>query len=502
MLTSALLAAVLAAGADTTLLRILATNDFHGTLEPRVYAWSQGRPIGGASALKATLDSAAAQCRCPVLRLDGGDQMQGSLGSNLVFGRSTVEVLNAVGLDGAAVGNHDLDWGVDTLRARMREARYPWLAANVFDSLTGRRAGWTVPWRMVERGGLRVALVGYLTAESKGIIKAENTRGLVWRRGLDGIKDALAEARAARPDLTIIVAHAGAFCDSLPCRGEIVDLARELDSTQVQLIVSGHTHSLVNTVVNGIPIVQARSNGTAYGVADLIRKPDGSRQWRVRVETVWADRVAPDPQIASILGKYRPMVEKLSTQVVATLRDSFPLGRGETALGNLIADAQRAAAPGGGIDFGLMNNGGVRRALFPGKVSYGELFELQPFANAVVTVRLTGAQLKAVLEHAVDGGRPNATLSGLAVRWDPGRPRGDRVVEIRRSSGELVSPDRSYVLALSDFLQTGGDGYNMLRILEPTRTGKSDLEALVDYLKRQPQPVASPQGPRWLSEAP
>src|ERR1041384_7830726 len=111
--------------------------------------------------------------------------------------------------------------------------------------------------------------------------------------GAAAIRDALDAAHAERPDLTVLVAHEGAFCDSLPCRGEIVDLARELDSTRVQLIVSGHTHTLVNTVVNGIPIVQARSYGTAYGIADLVRGDDGSRSWRVRVETVWADRGTP-----------------------------------------------------------------------------------------------------------------------------------------------------------------------------------------------------------------
>lgn len=500
MLLSALLVAGITAGADTTLLRILATNDFHGTLDPRVHGWSAGRPVGGAAALKATLDSAALACRCPVLRLDGGDQMQGSLASNLVFGRSTVEALNAVGLDAAVVGNHDLDWGVDTLRARMRDARYAWLAANVFDSLTGRRPAWAVPYRVIEKAGLRVALVGYMTAETKSIVKAENVRGLVWRRGADGIRDALVAAHAEHPDLTIIVAHAGAFCDSLPCRGEIVNLARQLDAKQTQFIVSGHTHSLVNTVVNGIPIVQARSNGTAYGIADWVRKTDGSREWRVRVETVWADRVTPDSAVIAILARYRPQVEKLSTQVVAVLKDSLPNERGEYALGNLIADAQREAAPG--IDFALMNNGGIRRALYPGPVSYGDLFELQPFQNNIVSVRLTGRQLKAVLEHCIEGNRPNDHISGLTVRYDLGKPRGERVVEMRRTKGGLVRPEATYRLAVTDYLQTGGDGFAMLRTLDVKRTGKTDLDALVAYLKRRPQPVAGPAGGRWMPESP
>ena len=133
----------------------------------------------------------------------------------------------------------------------------------------------------------------------------------------------MAAVRAERPDLTILVAHEGAFCDSLPCHGEIIDLARGLDSSRVQLIISGHTHTLVNTVVNGIPIVQARSNGTAYDVVDLVQDAAGRRSWRARIETVWDDSVTADRGVEAMLDRYRPMVARLSAQKVAVLRDSL-----------------------------------------------------------------------------------------------------------------------------------------------------------------------------------
>jgi 2',3'-cyclic-nucleotide 2'-phosphodiesterase (5'-nucleotidase family) len=499
MLLTALMLAKLSAGADSTLLRLLAINDFHGALEPRVYGWSGGRPIGGAPALKAILDSAALQCHCTTLRFDAGDEMQGTLASNLVFGRSSIEVLSAIGLDAAALGNHDFDWGVDSLRARMREAHYPWLAANIYDSLTGKRPAWAVPWRLLEKGGLKIAVIGYITPSSKTIVKAENVAGLVFRKGAAAFRDALDSAKAAHANLTILIAHEGAFCDSLPCKGEIIDLARELDSTQVQFIVSGHTHSLVKTVVNGIPIVQARANGTAYGVADLIRRSDGSLTWKVNVETAWADQVTPDAGVEAIVARYRPRVAQLAQQVVATLRDSLPNRRGEYALGNLIADAQRTAVAG--ADFAMMNNGGIRRDLYPGPLSYNTLFELQPFGNSLLELWVTGAQLKDILEHALQSGKPGDHVSGLLVRYDSRRPAGDRVVELRKADGSAVKPDASYTLILTDYLQGGGDGFAMLRILPMHRTGKTDLDALVDYLKHLPQPIAAPATGRFTDVA-
>jgi 5'-nucleotidase len=500
MLLSALFVAGLAAGADSTLLRILSINDFHGTLEPRVYGWSNGRRVGGAAALKATLDSAEARCHCPVLRLDGGDEMQGSLGSNLVYGRSTIEAMSTFKLDAAVVGNHELDWGVDTLRARMREGSYPWVAANVFDSTTGKRPAWAVPWRLIEKGGLRIAVVGYMPIRTKQMVGSRQAAGLVWRSGVAAIRDALDSAQARRPDLTILVAHEGGYCDSLPCRGEVIDLARELDSTQVQFIVAGHTHTLMNTVVNGIRIMQARSNGTAFGQADLIRRADGTTTWKLWVETVWVDQVTPDSGVERILDRYRPMVEKLATQRVALLRDSLPRRGNQHALGNLIADAQRAALPG--IDVAIMNNGGIRRDLYPGPVTFGDLFELAPFTNNITRVWVTGALLKQVMERAVQSGKPGFHISGLTVRYDPRKAAGDRVVSMRRLDGTQIQPARTYVLGLSDFLKDGGDGLSMLRPLQDRRTGKTDLDALIVYLKSRRQPVVVSSAPRFINVAP
>jgi len=499
MLTQLLAVAALAVPSDSVLLRVLTINDFHGTLEPREYPWSHGRPVGGLAALKGMIDSIAAACGCPTLRLDAGDELQGSLASNLVFGRSVVEGMNLVGLDAAAIGNHELDWGVDTLAARIEQAKYPWLAANVFDSATGKRPAWAKPYAIVTAGPYRIAVIGYLTPTTKTIVMDRNVRGLDFRPGREAIADVLAEAKAAHPDFTMMVAHEGARCDSLACVGAIMSLSRQFDSATFDLIVAGHTHTLINTVDRGTPIVSARSNSTNLGVADLIRSADGSRHWRVRVETVYADRVHADSLGVAVVERYRPLVDELARRVVVHLGDSLVTGRGEYPLGNIIADAQRHVAP---ADFGLMNNGGIRRSLLPGPITYAQLFEVQPFTNNVVRVTLTGTDLKAVLEHALEDGVPDDHVSGMTVRYDPRRPAGDRVIEIRKEDGTLVEPKRFYVLALSDFLAGGGGGFDMLRPLSQHRTGKTDLEALIGWLESLPQPVRAPEGRRWIEAAP
>ncbi|MFN2326561.1 MAG: 5'-nucleotidase C-terminal domain-containing protein [Gemmatimonadales bacterium] len=477
---------------DSVLLRIFTTNDFHGAVEPRVHAWSDGRPVGGAAALAGWMDSSASACACPVLRVDGGDQMQGTLQSNLVYGRSTVAAFNAMGLDAAVIGNHDLDWGQDTLRARVAESRYTWLAANMFDSTTGRRPDWVRPWTMVERGGLRIALVGYMIPSTKQIVKPEFVQGLSFRSGRAAIQDVLDEVRAAGADLTILLAHEGAFCEAgSECRGEIIDLARELDSTAVQLIASGHTHSLVNTTVNGIAIVQARSSGTAVGVADLVLAADGTRRWRVGVETVYADGVT-DAAVEAMLETYRPAVAAIANQRVATFTAPLPRDGAQYPLGNIVADALRI---GGRAQIGFINTTGIRAPLPMGRVTYEQVFLVHPFGNRVVRVTLTGAQLRDMIEHSfraegADG--PNAHVSGLVVEYDMSRPRGSRVTALRMASGRLVRPAARYTVAVPDYLAQGGSGYAMLAGAPQVDGGSVDVDNLVRYLRQLPQPVAPP----------
>lgn len=489
----ALFSAAAGAASRPERLRVLALNDFHGALQPRTYAWSRGRAVGGAAALAAAMDSAEARCRCPTLRLDGGDQMQGTLASNAVYGRSVVEVFNAMRLHAAVLGNHDFDWGVDTLRARMREARYPWIAANVRDSLTGRRPEWVRPWAIVTAGPYRVGVIGYAARNTKGMVKADRLKGIVFAGGYQALAGPLDSLRAEKPDAVVLIAHEGAFCDSTGCQGEVIDLARELPRGAVDLIVSGHTHSLVNTTVNGIPIVQARTNGTALGIVDLTRDAAGRWTAAVSVPTVYADEVTPDAAVAAIVDRYWGRVDSVANRVVARLAEPLRREGDQYPLGNLVADAQRAA---GRADIAVMNSSGIRADLPAGPVTYGQLFAVQPFGNGIVVQTLPGTRVLQLLERAVGRGEPGAHVSGVIVQYDPAAAEGHRVKDARLLDGRRILPGGQYTVVVNDYLAGGGSGYSML-VGAPTRPlNRTDLEVLVDYLATRPQPVRAPREAR------
>src|SRR4029079_5512229 len=235
---------------------------------------------GGLAYVASAVRRAAAECpppQCITLLLDGGDEFQGTPASNFAFGRPVVEIFNRLGYAAAALGNHEFDWGQDTLRARMHQARYPFLSANVRDTL-GRAVPWIRRDTLVVRDGLKVGIVGVRTRQTAPSPRASNVVGLRFDDPAPVVDTLTRALRARGADVVVVVAHAGAFCDRTgenACAGEIVDLAQHL-TQPVDAIISGHTHSLVNSIVNGIPIVQGRSSGQAIDIVDLPLDPGES----------------------------------------------------------------------------------------------------------------------------------------------------------------------------------------------------------------------------------
>jgi 2',3'-cyclic-nucleotide 2'-phosphodiesterase (5'-nucleotidase family) len=475
-----------------TRLRILSTNDLHGALEPRPD--NAGVRRGGIAYLASAIAAARAGCvspACETLLVDGGDEMQGTPASNLAFGKPIVDLFNEIGYSAAAVGNHEFDWGQDTLRARMRQARYAFLGANVRYA-DGRDVPWIRDDTLITRGALKVGVIGVATRLTPTTTRASNVTDL---RFLDPapVVDSLARRLRARgADYVVVLAHDGAFCDrdgATNCKGEIIDLARRIKEP-VDAIVSGHTHSLVNTDVNGIPVIQARLTGTALAVVDL--GPEGSTH---RVVDVLTDSIIPDTKIAARVSEAVARVAPVVNRPVATIERDLNRDGNQYPLGNLIADAMRAV---GQSDVAVMNNGGIRTRLRAGPATYGSLFEVMPFANALYRYTVTGSSLRDYLERLV-AKRPSVHVSGVVVAYDSTAAEGARISSVRLANGSMLDPAGRYTLVLNDFLATGGEGLALgTRALKSEVLPEGDLDTLIAYLRARPQPVQAPTDARFV----
>jgi len=476
----------------TRFLRIIATNDFHGALEPRPDV--NGVRRGGAAYVATAIERARSECvpRCETLLLDGGDMFQGTPASNLNFGRPVVDYYNRMGYTAAALGNHEFDWGVDTLRARMRQARYAILGANVRYT-NGRDVEWIRNDTIVTRGRTKIGIIGISTVTTPTTTRAGNVAGLRFDDPapiVDSIGPAL---RRRGAHFIVVIAHAGAQCGrdgATECAGEIMNFARNLKS-KVDVIVSGHSHSLINTVVNATPIVQARNVGRAMDVVDIALDTTINIPVRHEVREIAVDTLRPDPAIDSIVQRAVARVAPIVNRHIATIPVTLSRRGPQYPLGNLIADAQRWAGRG---DVAIMNNGGIRTDLRAGEANYGSLFEVQPFGNTLYSLTMTGAQLRGLLEAMLGKSNVDDHVSGLTIRFDRSRPKGSRLVSVTMADGTPLSDTKTYNVIVNDFLATGGEGYDAGKRATSSRPlNIVDLDALIDYLKAMPESVSAPQ---------
>jgi 2',3'-cyclic-nucleotide 2'-phosphodiesterase (5'-nucleotidase family) len=480
--------------------RIVHVNDFHGRLDAQQTTALGDRRVGGAAALAAHVDSARSRFNGPTFFLSAGDMFQGSAVSNFSYGRATVDVMNLSRYDAAALGNHEFDWGLDTLRARVRESAFPWLAANVFTAGTEAHPEWISPWVMLERDGVRVGVIGLALPGTPDVTLAGRTAGLDFRPAPPYVDRYARAARQAGAHFVVVTAHIGVRCDdqallarpqtpSTGCRGELMEIAGAL-TEPVDLMVGGHEHQRTVIVHAGVPISQAYLYGMAISVSDLERRGDTTVVQGQRVHLTYVDQVDPDTAVVRRVAYWDAAVAPVVGRRVAEFAMAMPREGDEFPLGNLIADAQRQAT---GAHVAVMNNGGIRRGMPAGPITLGMLFELQPFQNEMVTVQMSGSLLRAALEHALgDDPRLRVHVSGMTVLVDRSAQPGSRVREMRRDDGRVIEDRDVLTVATSEFIATGGDRFAMFTEGRQTRTGMEDLEVLVSYLQSLPQPVRPP----------
>jgi 2',3'-cyclic-nucleotide 2'-phosphodiesterase (5'-nucleotidase family) len=492
---------------QTITISIVGTNDLHGGMLPR-----DGN--GGLALLGGymkNLRAARAREGGAVLLIDGGDMFQGTLESNLSEGAPVVAAYNVLGYTAAAVGNHEFDFGPagpdstpsrtgddprGALKARAAEARFPFLAANLLDSSSGRPVDWpnVKPSVLVDAAGIKIGIVGVMTRQALSATIAANTRGLGIAPLAGAIAAQASQLRSNGASLVLVTAHAGGRCsvfdrptDLSSCEpsSEILELARELPRGMVDLIVAGHTHAAIAHQVGDVPIIESYSGGRAFGRVDVVidrtsgtvasRRIFSPRAVCSREDPVTHScdpstaggtlvpaqyeglPVTPDPAVSAVLAPALDRVRELKARAIGVVLETPIRRQGgvESPLGNLFTDALRQSVPE--ADVAVHNIfGGLRADLPQGPLTYGSVYEAMPFDNRVVQLRLTGAELKRVVTTHLQRGRRIFGVSGIRVRAQCSG--GTLDAALLRPSGRPIADDEKLAVVTVDFLATGGDG--------------------------------------------
>jgi 5'-nucleotidase len=512
---------------STVHLRLLGFNDFHGNLEPPALA--SGRAAGGASVLAAYLENAERASPGHTLILEAGDLFGASPPITRLLGNEpAVRFLDLLAdahcPSGAAlhfydagswrrhpdrcnvigtVGNHEFDAGVPQLLRLLSGSRVPFVCANVRDRRTGQPL--LPPYAVVMLGDVPVGVIGAVVRDTPTLVPAWATKDIEFLDEADAINRAAAELVGQGVHTLIVLIHQGLVparaSAGLEWRGALRDIVARLDPG-IDVVVSGHTHQYADALLpdrGGRPVLvtQAYSAGVAYADIELEVNRSSGKVVRKSAQIVpaWADDgpgQRPDPRVAELTATSAAAVAPQIARVVATL--PAPITRattaaGESALGDLVADAQRAATH---ADVALMNPGGLRTDLKAGPLTWGDVLTLHPFGNRLVTLRMTGAQLLEVLEQQWPEGSAMPRIlktSGLTYAWDATRPHGHRVTAACDGRGTSLDSATTYRVTVSDFLAGGGDGFTGFAALAEGELGPLDSEALASYLTVHPEAV-------------
>lgn len=470
-------------GAGPWNLTIFHTNDTHAGMFARPADWrDDGRPVGGIVALAHHLAEQRRSAPADLL-VDAGDFMTGNPVSNLredgVPGAAIARLFNALDYDVGLVGNHEFDIGLADLQRLLPRFEHPVLAADIVDD-QGRAVFRDEPV-VFERGGVRVGIMGVSCGEMTEVVAPSRFPGLRMAPQAPLLRRQAAELDPVT-DLLVVLTHNGLDKDR--------ELAAALAGAGIDVIVGGHSHTRMRQpeLVEGILIVQAGSALTNLGRLDLRVEDDRVAGYDGRLVSLWADSLDAGGEldgIAALVYGYEDQVRDEYGRVLGTLATDLRRGRGETALGNWLADVLREAA---GADVGVINSGGIRRDLVAGPLTALHIHEVLPFANSLVTVRMSGRELAAVADWnaaaQVSGDHGILQVSGLEYAITAGQDGAPARAGEVTVGGRPLDPEASYLVAMPDFVAMMAPVYLGCPNPAATDTGRELSQVAAEAVQR------------------
>jgi 5'-nucleotidase len=518
-------------------LRILAINDFHGNLKPppggiRITDPNDKTkkimvPAGGAETM-ASLVKQLREGHKNTIFVAAGDLIGASPFLSAMFhDEPTIESLSMMKLAISSVGNHEFDEGKDEL-LRMQNggcrpdgckgphpfagAGFHYLAASTVDKNTGKTV--FPPYEIRKFDGIPVAFIGLTLKGTANIISPAASHGLEFRDEADTVNALIPELKARGVEAIVVLIHEGGFptgdyneCPGIS--GPIVDIVKKFDRA-VDVVISGHTHQAYNCEIDGRLVTSGDKYGTLVTAIDLKLDPQSHDITSARAENniVRIGALPKDPEQTALIDTYEKLAAPIANRRAGTVTQALsrvPNVAGESALGDVVADAQLAATRDeahGGAVIAFTNPGGIRSDIDKrddGGVSFADVFASQPFRNQLVTLTLTGGQIKAMLEQQWrDPTRPRVlpVSRGFTYSWDPAKPDGERVAaSSMKLNGVLIDPAASYRVTVNNYLALGGDGFTVFKQGLKPQVGVFDDEALFAYFQKN-SPIAPPPSDR------
>jgi len=511
-------------------LRILAINDFHGYLRPspgiRISdpADKQKKvlvPAGGSEHMATQVKELREGHKNNVF-VAAGDLIGASpLLSAIFHDEPTIESLSMMGLEIASVGNHEFDEGKDEL-LRMQNggchpvdkclgphpflgAKFHYLAASTFLKDTGKTL--FPPYEIKTYDGIPVAFIGLTLKGTSQIISPASSADLEFRDEADTVNALVPELKAKGVEAIVVLIHEGGqptgdYNECPGISGPIVDIVKKFDKA-VDIVISGHTHQAYVCNIDGRLVTSGDKYGTLVTAIDVKLDPATRDVVSAKADNVIVrTTIADDSAQTALLESYDRVAAPIANRRAGSVKDTLsrvPNLTGESVLGDVIADAQLAATSSekdGGAVLAMTNPGGIRTDITrkdDGTVSYGDVFASQPFRNQLVTLTLSGAQLKTALEQQwLDEKRPRIlqVSKGFSYSWNASKPFGSHVdAASMKLKDAPIDAAKTYRVTINNYLALGGDGFATFKEGKNAQFGIYDVDALFAYFQAH-SPIA------------
>lgn len=395
------------------------------------------------------------------LLLDAGDTFQGTVYVNQFQGESVVPILNHLGFNMMAAGNHEFDFGYEQLLKLRDMLKHPIVSANVIKE-DGKEL--LTPVYKVEIGGKKFAIFSIVAEDTPILTHPDNVKGLTFKNPVEVAKALVPELKK-EADHVIALTHVGVEVDR--------EIAKNVPG--IDLIIGGHSHTKLDKpeIVNGTYILQDWEYGKSLGRADLYYLDKELVAFSGGIKE-YDESVQADPEVEKMVQAITQKIDEVMNVVIAKTEvpldgDRSLVRKKETNVGNLITDImleRTKSIKGYEADVALTNAGGIRTQLPAGDITKKGLYTLLPFPNTLVVVEVTGEELKQALENGVGGVEKGegrfAQISGMSFTYNPNKPAGERVIEVK-VGGQPLDLNKTYKVATNDFLASGGDGYVSLQ---------------------------------------
>jgi 5'-nucleotidase / UDP-sugar diphosphatase len=458
-------------------ITILHTNDMHASFVPHEAFWVKETPkplVGGFHELSFIVDSIR-HAKPATLLIDAGDVMTGNPITEYTYGGAEggalFEMMNRIGYELWTPGNHDFDISSANLRQLTKIAKFPTISANILDTLNQFPVN-NKEYAIIEKNGLKIGIIGIMSDDFYNLVNKNSSAGIKILPSTETVKR-VAALLNPQTDLLIALTHQGVDEDSV--------LAMNVQG--IDLIIGGHSHTRLKhpKKVNGVLIVQTGSNSENLGVLDLKMETHHIISYNGNLVPLWYHAARPKTGLSTFIDSVKQVIDQDYSKVIATLKSNWNRGRGESGIGNFIADAQREAVH---ADVSFMNSSGIRKDLAAGPITKKDIFEILPFRNLLTTFPVTGQQIRSMVEFIIKE-RGGVQTSGIQCEW---QKKGNGEIEFQKFlvNGKPLDESKTYTGVASDYMMGESEKYfgiNTLTLTVLDQTVFSAIETKVRTMK-------------------